>query len=215
MAHEESGKEQGAAQIVHIEGRERLTISGVSDVAGFDENMVVLSTALGDLTVRGEGLHIEKIDLEAGRLELHGKLRELSYVGAHSRNIAEGVLDILYGRLNALAVHFVHYADRVLHAGLYGLNGIVVVECGKLVVEHVQLGFYLHHGAFIIGHQPGKFIGFLQGPFHHIRADQLLQLAEAAGIYRREILRFLFYISSMRLFSSAAGTAKRHQIRLQ
>ena len=29
--------------------------------------------------MRGEGLHIEKIDLEAGRLELRGKLSELSY----------------------------------------------------------------------------------------------------------------------------------------
>ena len=64
---------------VRLENRERLAIDGVQDVAGFDENMVVLSTPLGDLTVRGEGLHIEKIDLEAGRLELHGKLTELSY----------------------------------------------------------------------------------------------------------------------------------------
>ena len=64
---------------VRMENREKLLIEGVQDVAGFDENMVVLSTALGDLNVRGEGLHIEKIDLEAGRLELHGKLVELSY----------------------------------------------------------------------------------------------------------------------------------------
>ena len=64
---------------VRLENREKLLIEGVRDVAGFDENMVVLSTALGDLNVRGEGLHIEKIDLEAGRLELHGKLVELSY----------------------------------------------------------------------------------------------------------------------------------------
>lgn len=68
-----------AKHAVQMENRERLMIGGVQDVAGFDENMVVLSTALGDLTVRGEGLHIEKIDLEAGRLELHGKLTELSY----------------------------------------------------------------------------------------------------------------------------------------
>ena len=64
---------------VQMENRERLAIGGVQDVAGFDESTVVLSTALGDLTVRGEGLHIEKIDLEAGRLELHGKLTELRY----------------------------------------------------------------------------------------------------------------------------------------
>ena len=64
---------------VRLDMREKLSIEGVLDVAGFDENMVVLSTALGDLTVRGEGMHMEKIDLESGRLELHGKLNELSY----------------------------------------------------------------------------------------------------------------------------------------
>lgn len=70
----------GAARhAVRMENREKLLIEGVRDVAGFDENMVVLSTGLGDLNVRGEGLHIEKIDLEAGRLELRGKLSELSY----------------------------------------------------------------------------------------------------------------------------------------
>lgn len=82
MAKEEIARVAPPATAMHavqMENRERLMINGVQDVAGFDENMVVLSTALGDLTVRGEGLHIEKIDLEAGRLELHGKLTELSY----------------------------------------------------------------------------------------------------------------------------------------
>ena len=68
-----------AEHALRIENRGKLSVSGVQDVAGFDENMVVLSTALGGLCVRGEGLHIEKIDLEAGRLELRGKLCELSY----------------------------------------------------------------------------------------------------------------------------------------
>ena len=68
-----------AKHSVRMENRTKLAIDGVQDVAGFDESMVVLTTALGDLTVRGEGLHIEKIDLDAGLLELHGKLTELSY----------------------------------------------------------------------------------------------------------------------------------------
>lgn len=82
MAREEKAPELpqlAAGHAVRLDNRERLCIDGVLDVAGFDENMVVLSTPLGDLSVRGEGLHIEKIDLEAGRLELRGKLTELSY----------------------------------------------------------------------------------------------------------------------------------------
>lgn len=84
MAHEEIARTGQTAHSVHMENREKLIIAGVQDVAGFDESMVVLATELGELTVRGEGLHIEKIDLEAGRLELHGKLSELSYGEAAS-----------------------------------------------------------------------------------------------------------------------------------
>lgn len=64
---------------LRLEERERLSITGVQDVSGFDENTVLLETGLGELCVRGEGLHIERIDLNTGALELRGKIRELSY----------------------------------------------------------------------------------------------------------------------------------------
>ena len=62
-----------------LENRERLNITGVEDVKGFDENIVILSTALGNLNIRGQELHIDKIDLDTGRLELRGLIQELSY----------------------------------------------------------------------------------------------------------------------------------------
>ncbi len=65
-----------------IEGRGNMRVSGVEDVTGFDENLVILRTSMGELTVRGQELHIEKIDLETGRLELHGRIAELSYEDA-------------------------------------------------------------------------------------------------------------------------------------
>ena len=40
---------------------------------------MLLETGLGELCIRGEGLHIERIDLNTGALELHGRIRELSY----------------------------------------------------------------------------------------------------------------------------------------
>lgn len=70
---------------VAMENRERMTLSGVEDVSGFDENTVVLTTSMGELTVRGEALHIERIDLELGCLELDGHIRELSYDEAGER----------------------------------------------------------------------------------------------------------------------------------
>ena len=64
-----------------LEGRERLSVEGVEDVSGFDESLVALRTPLGELNIRGEGLHIERIDLEQGQLELRGKIVELGYDG--------------------------------------------------------------------------------------------------------------------------------------
>jgi sporulation protein YabP len=64
---------------LHLEGRERLSVIGVEDVAGFDESTVLLRTAVGDLCIRGQELHVERIDLDAGQLELRGQIRELSY----------------------------------------------------------------------------------------------------------------------------------------
>ena len=62
-----------------LEAREKLSISGVDDVSGFDENLIVLTTSQGDLTVRGANLHIDRIDLDAGQLEVRGSIQELSY----------------------------------------------------------------------------------------------------------------------------------------
>lgn len=77
MAYEEAQKERNYG--LKMDGRERLELYGVNDVAGFDESAVLLSTAGGELTVRGTGLHIERIDLDAGELELRGHIQELGY----------------------------------------------------------------------------------------------------------------------------------------
>lgn len=64
---------------VEMDNREKLSLSGVEDVMGFDETLVVMQTSMGRLSVRGEGLHIGRIDLDSGELELSGKVQELSY----------------------------------------------------------------------------------------------------------------------------------------
>ena len=79
MAYEQVQKVAPKAHSLNMENREKLSLSGVEDVNGFDENVVLLRTALGMLTVQGEGLHIGRIDLESGQLELSGKIQELSY----------------------------------------------------------------------------------------------------------------------------------------
>jgi len=79
MAYEQAQKQTPKEHILNMQNREKLSLTGVADVSGFDENVIVLVTSLGPLTVRGEGLHIDRIDLNEGHLEVRGKVSDLSY----------------------------------------------------------------------------------------------------------------------------------------
>ena len=78
MSYDEA-KQNAKPHSLNIENRTKLSLSGVDDVSGFDENTIILTTSLGDLTIRGDGLHIDRIDLDVGQLEVQGHIRELSY----------------------------------------------------------------------------------------------------------------------------------------
>ena len=79
MSYEQSRSEVQRSHTLSMENRDKLSLTGVEDVSGFDESLVVLTTSMGELTVRGEGLHIERIDLDSGQLEVRGKVQEQSY----------------------------------------------------------------------------------------------------------------------------------------
>ena len=72
---------------VVIEDRKSLTVSGVEDVERFDENTIVLSTSRGAMVVAGENLHIEKLSLDGGDLEVDGDIDSVSY---EEENVARG-----------------------------------------------------------------------------------------------------------------------------
>lgn len=62
-----------------LEDRRLLTLSGVSDVDSFDEETVVVFTDLGELTIRGSDLHINRLSVEVGELTVEGKISALIY----------------------------------------------------------------------------------------------------------------------------------------
>lgn len=62
-----------------LEDRKTLSVSGVNDVGSFDEQTIIAATDYGELTVRGEKLHITKLSLEIGELCIEGKISSLQY----------------------------------------------------------------------------------------------------------------------------------------
>ena len=57
-----------------LKSRKELSITGVVDVDSFDEETVIAYTDIGELTVKGENLHISKINLDTGDLFIDGTL---------------------------------------------------------------------------------------------------------------------------------------------
>ena len=68
-----------AMQNVILENREKLTISGVLDVLSFDDQIVILETELGLLTVKGENLRINKLSLDTSEVTIDGTFYQLAY----------------------------------------------------------------------------------------------------------------------------------------
>lgn len=64
---------------IHIEGRERATITGVEELESFNDEEIVLITGMGALTVAGEGMHIDKLNLDDGQLIISGYIDALDY----------------------------------------------------------------------------------------------------------------------------------------
>ena len=50
-----------------LENREKLSISAVLDVLSFDDQIVILETELGMLTIKGEDLRINKLSIDTRR----------------------------------------------------------------------------------------------------------------------------------------------------
>lgn len=62
-----------------IEGRKKMSLSGVTDVDRFDENTVILYTSMGELTVKGEDLHVSDLSVTSGEMNIEGSIDSVVY----------------------------------------------------------------------------------------------------------------------------------------
>ena len=68
-----------------VEDRKKYTLTGIKDVLSFDEETVVLSTPLGKLVIKGNGLQIQNFNNETGDLSGTGKIHAFAYTVAEER----------------------------------------------------------------------------------------------------------------------------------
>lgn len=63
--------------IVH--NRKLVAISGVNDVLSFDVSEILLETEQGMLLVKGSDLHVKKLTLEKGEVDIEGHIDSFTY----------------------------------------------------------------------------------------------------------------------------------------
>ncbi len=62
-----------------LTNRKSGTISGVTDVLSFDPNEILLETDMGMLMLRGSDLHVKRLSLEKGEVDVEGRLDSFTY----------------------------------------------------------------------------------------------------------------------------------------
>lgn len=59
--------------------RQKLALTGVTEVVSFDETAVVLQTGLGTLMVHGQGLQLKQLSTDGGQVSVDGSISALVY----------------------------------------------------------------------------------------------------------------------------------------
>ena len=62
-----------------LHSRNRLTVTGVTEVVSFDDTAVVLHTGLGALTVLGRELQLKALTPDGGNVTIEGTVSALQY----------------------------------------------------------------------------------------------------------------------------------------
>ncbi len=69
----------GVIQNLILENRGKLSISGVNDVLSFDDQVVMVETELGLLTIKGENIRINKLSIDTSEVIVEGNISYLAY----------------------------------------------------------------------------------------------------------------------------------------
>lgn len=75
---------QRRAHRLHMDDRGKLEMTGINDVISFDLNKVILESECGMLTIKGINLHVNRLSVEKGELDIDGKICALEYSEVNS-----------------------------------------------------------------------------------------------------------------------------------
>ena len=69
----------GSGHKIMISNRKSGVLNGVIDVLSFDVGEILLETELGMLMIKGNDLHVNRLSLEKGEVDIEGRIDSLAY----------------------------------------------------------------------------------------------------------------------------------------
>lgn len=67
------------SQKIGLQNRKYLNITGVRNVISFDVKELDVETELGNLTIKGRDMHVKRLSLEKGEMDVEGKVSAMIY----------------------------------------------------------------------------------------------------------------------------------------
>ncbi len=67
------------AHKVSMSNRSKLEMTGISDVVSFDLTKVLLESDYGVITIKGQNLHVNRLSVEKGELDIDGTIQAIEY----------------------------------------------------------------------------------------------------------------------------------------
>ncbi len=68
-----------AEHSMNLVNRQKMELTGVTNVISFDEEEIVLATNMGYLAINGEELHISMLNLDEARVAIQGTVNNIGY----------------------------------------------------------------------------------------------------------------------------------------
>lgn len=97
---EERGREAlkgpGGPHKLQLTDRASMTVTGVRDVLSFDESEVLLETTMGRLRICGSDLHVKRLMLDKGEVDIQGKADSMTYSQGGGKQQGESLLARLF-----------------------------------------------------------------------------------------------------------------------
>ena len=82
--------------IININDRKSIVITGVKKIESFDNEEFLLNTALGVLLLKGNGLEMIKLDTLEGNVSIKGRIDSLQYLDNAEKNKESSLFNKLF-----------------------------------------------------------------------------------------------------------------------